>query len=350
MKSIRLLLSLFLAAGISIGISSAADQDNSIDLVGVWNATASSDGNSRQITWTFRKEDGKLTAVSFDKESSDTRTIDRVSVKDKKLTLELDIEQDGNKGTIKVEAEAKSPGSLVGKWTIVGDNGTEYLSGDVKATKELSLVGEWDSTATLPDGNKMESVLTLSGSNSSLKGIISGRNGELEIKKATATESGLKLEFAFESDSNTVSIAIESKAEGNNKLVGHWVVLGEGGEEVTRGDWSAARKVKTLAGTWDVVAEVPDNPDYKGTMTLAVKDGSYSGSSTNDDGKVTQLTAVKVDGNKIELSLPIEADGFTGKITVQAAQQDDGSLKGEWILIGDDGNEAVRKPWKATRQ
>ena len=327
-----------------------ADHHNeSVNLVGVWKATASSDEGEREITWTFKKENDKLKGVSLDGQSGEESNLDRIVVKGKKVTLEIDIEQDGNKGMIQVDAEEKSPGKLVGKWSIVSDEGTEYMSGEVTAMKEVAFAGEWAAVSILPDGSEYESVMSLKGENAKLAGKLDGQAGEIDIDKISMTDKGLQIEFEIEMEGNSFDVKIKAQPDGNDKLKGKWIANGDDGGEAAEGEWSAVRKNKGLAGKWDVVATVPDADDYHGTLTLEAKDGKYGGVSKSNDGEAKEIEAVKSDDKSIEFSTPFEYDGNKGTITVTAKQQEDGSLKGEWVLIGKDGNEWARESWKATR-
>lgn len=321
-----------------------------VDLVGVWDVVASSDGNSREITWTFKQEGKKVTGVSFDHENSEERDLDRVTVKDKKAILEIDVEQDGNKGVIRVEAEEKTPGKLVGKWSVVGEDGTSFMDGKLEAVKQVVFAGEWDATSTLPDGTEIDSVLSLKGKNDKLKGVLESDSGELEIKKVAAKDGQLSLDFNFDMNGDSIHCIIKSKPQGNDKLVGNWVVLGEGGDEVAEGDWSAVRKPRGLAGVWNVVAAVPNNADFTGTLTLTQENGKYAGVSKGDNRDASPLKSVKVDGKELEYSTAFEGGGASGIITVTAVEQADGSLDGEWVFVGSDGNEQARDSWKATRE
>ena len=317
-----------------------------LDLTGVWKATATSDGNTRNITWTFTKKGDELSGTSVDGDSGEKRELDRIAVSEKKVTLEIDIEQDGNTGVIRVEAEEKTAGKLDGKWTIVDDNGNVFMSGEVTAVKEVALAGAWDATATLPDGVKLKSVLELKGKNSDLKGLLSGDAGENKINKVTMSDQELHLEFDVDMNGESFNVVIKAKAEGDNKLVGKWMVDDAGAE----GDWSAVRKVESLAGVWNVVAKVPDNDDYTGTLTLKEADGKYTAVSKGTDSDGVDATKVKVNAGGVEVVLPFNQAGYSGTITIEAARQKDGGLKGEWALVGDDGTEYIRESWKATRQ
>lgn len=321
-----------------------------VALVGVWNAEASSDQGAREITWTFSKKEGKITGVSFDKENGDERQLDRVKVDGKSVVLEIDIEQDGRSGTIRVEAEEKSPGKLSGEWSIVGDDGTKYMDGEVTAIKQVAFAGSWDAKSTMPNGGELEFVMELKGENKKLEGVFEGDNGETDIDSIYAKDNSLLLEFDLDYDGNQIDCEIKAKPEGDNKLVGKWKVIGEDGSTSAEGDWVAVRKAKSFAGKWDVVAAIPNGGEYDGTLTLVDNAGKYSGTAKGDDRDANQLESCTVDGENVEFSCQFEQGEYAGTITVEAKLQADGSLKGEWALTGKDGQEMARDAWHATRE
>jgi hypothetical protein len=337
-----------LALTLSLGSAIYAQKpDTPVDLVGAWKVTASSDEGSRELTWTFSNDGDKLSGDSLDNGNSERRALDRITVKGKEVKLEVDINQDGNQGTIVVEAEEESPGKLLGKWAIVGTDGTEYMSGKVSAVKEVQFEGEWVATATLPDGQTMESNMKLAGPNSALKGSVNGRAGEVELDKLTAKDRQLELAFDFEMDGNTIDCTIKAEAKDTTNLVGKWSVVGEDGAEMASGKWMAVRKAAGLAGVWDVVASVPDGADYNGTLTLTETNGKYAGETKSSGGEARSLSSAEINGESVKLTVPFEYQGITGTITINAKQTPEGSLKGEWVLTGNDGNELARETWTA---
>lgn len=342
---------IFLVVALTLSTFANADHHNgAVDLVGSWNVVASSENGSRELTWTFKKKNGKLHGISVNQEDGDERTFDRMSVDEKKVTLEVKIESDGQTGKIIVEAEEKSPGKLSGEWRVVTEDGSEYAAGDIVAKKQVSFAGEWETVAELPDGETSESTLTLTGKNDGLKGKIDSESWSVELNKVSTEDERLRLHFEIEVDDTPLQITVKAKPEGNDKLVGEWVAKGEDGSDAAEGKWSATRKL-ALVGKWDVVASVPNSGDYNGTLTLMAKNGHYAGTSQSDDGEPRELKTVAVDGDAVEFTVPFESDGNTGTITIQAKIQDDGSLVGEWILTGgDDDTEYARESWKATRK
>ncbi len=341
-----------LATAIAFGLSSVATADHHlklVDLTGVWNVMASTEEDVRELSWTFKKDGDKYSGISQDHENGDERKLDRITVKEKKVILEIDLEVDGNKGMIKVEAEEKGSGKLVGKWSIVGEDGNEFMSGDITAKKQVAFAGEWDLVAELPDGAEIESLLTLKGKNDALKGTFDGDLGETKIEDISAKDNELRMEFDLEIDGDTVHCVIEAEAKGNNELEGEWVAKDDDGDEIANGEMSAKRKPVGLAGTWKVVAAVPNDGEYNGTLTLTNENGKYAGTSKSDNGEPRALKTISVDDKKVKFTVPFERDEYTGTITIEATIKGD-SLVGEWILTGSDGDEYARDEWKATRQ
>ena len=337
MNPARLLFAFFFAAFLCPFVQA----DESVDLTGVWHAEAGADGNSRKVTWTFTKDGEKFKGTSFDHETEEERELDRIKVKGKNVTLEIDVEQDGIEGMIVVEVKETAPGKLEGEFEVVGDDGTEYLSGDVTAAKEVTFAGVWNTVAVLPGGQELESQLKLEGANAKLMGSLVSENGEIKIETIRAKKESLHFEFEFDMDGNTLDVEVKADAKGKDKLVGKWSASGE------EGDWSAVRK-PTLVGLWNVVATIPDSADYKGTLMLKKKAGKYSGVSKRDNGDTQDLSKIKIDDQTVMFSTPFEQDGFEGIVTVTAKLRDDGSLDGDWVMVSD-GQEVASDSWKATK-
>lgn len=342
----------FLTVLAILGLTATVQGDHHLKPVrlgGVWKVEASTDGGERELTWTIKKEGTKHSGVSYDHESDEERDFDRITVKEKKVTMEMDIEQDGMTGIIRIQGEETAVGKLAGKWSIVGDDGTEFMSGKFEAMKDVQFAGEWEAVSMLPNGDELESMVVLTGKNKRLKGHIEGDNGKIELDKIRAKDGTFRIEFDFDMNGNTIDCVIEAKTEGENKLVGKWIVPTPEGGEMT-GDWHAARKAKGIAGDWSVVAVVPDSPDYKGTLSLAMENGKLTGKSSGDHGDSSKLKSAKFDGKLLTLSFPFERDGYDLTIEVEAKLQKDGSLDGEWAAIDDSGQQLMQDSWKATRK
>lgn len=321
-----------------------------LQLDGVWNVLAETEDNEREIKWTITEEKGKLTGESLDLQDGSTRKLDRITVKGDSVQIETDVEMDGVKGIIHVEAKRKKAGRLEGEWSIVGVDGTEYMSGELFAVKQVQYAGEWASTASLPEGGTHGASLMLKGKNAKLSGQFESDWGKSEVQSIKLTKSGLRMEFELVMEEEPLECVIRAKAKGADKLVGEWSIIGDDGNTTASGDWSAIRKAVSLAGDWQVVATVPDSEDYVATLSLQQKGDKYSGTSTGRDGAATALDAIKVHGKKFEFQVPFNQDGNEGTVTVKAGLQKDGSLDGEWVLTDDSGTEWARDQWKASRK
>ena len=333
------------------GLLSMANADHhleGIDLAGVWHVKAENDEGARELRWTFEADGDRFKGASEDLSSGNERKFDRVKVKQKAVTVEMDIERDGQVGVIIVKAEESSAGKMAGRWSIENDEGDEFMSGKLSAWKEVEFSGKWDAVAELSDGNRLESVVSLEGKNSNLKGVLTGESGEIEIDTAQVERRSVRLEFDFEMNGNDIDCIIEAEADGNNKLVGKWRIPDLDGQEVS-GKWTAARKGADIAGQWNVTAVVPGADEYKGTLSLVKRGDKYSGSSKSSNGDTSELDSLAFDGKQLKYSVPFEQDGFVGTISVEAELQKDGSLRGEWIAKDQDGQEVARDSWTAKR-
>lgn len=344
-------LAFVLAMGIIVG-AHGEHHLAPVDLAGVWKVTASSEDGERGMTWTITGEGEALTGSSVDGGSGDERKLDRIKVDEKRVTIEVDFERDGNTGVIRVIAEEKEAGRLSGKWSVVGDDGVEYMSGGLSAVKEsgIAYAGDWIAVSVLPDGNEMSAALVLTGENASLKGVFKGENGTLEIDRITAGGKSLRCEFDIEMEGAALAIVIEAEPRGDKRLVGKWIAKGADGAEAATGEWSATRQAGLdLAGAWEVTAALPDGGEYTGTVHLVLTDGEYSGTSKSPDGSERELKSVNVDGKALVLTLDYENEGQSGTLRVAAEHNEDGSLNGRWSLVDGNGSEVAGDSWSATR-
>ena len=340
MKTLKPIIAFFAVLGI-VAQAQADHHLKPVKLDGVWKVSASMDGGEeREYTWTFKKDGDKFSGISLDHENDDERDFESIKVKEKKVVIEMEIEGDGQEGVIRIEGEEKSPGKLVGKWSVVD---TPY-EGDFVAMREVDFAGEWDAVSVLPDGQGIKSVLKLMKKSGKMMGVLDGQAGKIDLDKVSVKDGKLHVEFAFEMQGNEIEVSIDAKPEGDDKLVGEWSVPDGGG---TSGDWSAKRK-SPLAGAWKYMAVVPDG-DQEGDIMFAMKDGKLSGTSKGPDGDATKMDKIAFDGKKLMFSVPFERDGVEGIVNIEAKVQKDGSLDGEWILVGGDGNEYARDSWKAKR-
>lgn len=341
---------LFAILALLANISFAQDKSaKSIDLEGEWNIKVSMPEGEDAVTWIIVKEDGKLTGKGIDHEDDEEFTFDRITVDGNKATVEVDVDQDGNTIVIRAEVEQLTRDTLKGEISATAENDAVLMEAKLKGTRAIQYAGEWNTVSTMRNGNELESVLNLKGKNNALTGVLQRKAGDIDLDKVSIKDGQVRIEFELDMNGNSIECVVEAKPKGANQLVGKWNVERPNGNVMT-GDWKATRKAPTLAGTWDVVAVVPDSPEYNGTLVLELNDGKYSGTNEGQNGDVKELTMVKVGVAEIEIAFPFESGGNEGSIGVEAKLQKDGSLKGEWFLTDDSGQEWVRDEWKATRK
>lgn len=343
--------SLFLASGLAF----ADHHKKPVNLEGVWNTVAGSDEGERKFTVTVAREGTAYTGTSHSIENGKDRKIDRISVKQKKVTLEFDMERDGEKRLIKVIADEKAPGKLVGKWSVEGSDGTVHMTGPWRADKEVifSLGGEWDSVGTTGEGEKHSSTMTISGSGAGLKGKFAGEAGDLKIDTVRLNKENLHLAFVLDLDGTKVPTTIEAKATDDNTLEGKWIIKNEANEVAATGDWTAKRNAKpafVLAGDWDIVATLPEGDEYNGTLSIQKKGKRFSGSSKSDEGEARELKSITFDGKNLVYTVGVELNDQDGIITVTGVKEGDDGFKGRWSLAGPDKKEIAGNSWQATRE
>ncbi len=310
-----------LAAFATLAFSPAAHAAD-LDLAGIWQATSTSQEAERNFTWTFAKEGESWTASSQDHAGGDERKFDRVTLDGKKVTMEIDYDREGHSGVLRVVTEGSDAGKLEGKWSVIGSDGTVHAEGGVTAQKETAFVyaGLWKSKSTLPDGEVVAADVMLKGANAALEGAITTAEGVvIEIAKATADGKNLRFEFKVEIEGKAVPGVVEASPDGEDKLAGVWILKGDDGGEVAKGEWQATRaETPSLAGDWNVSATTPDGGAHTSTMTIALDGEAYGGKFKSSEGEEMAFTSVKVEGGHLVVTLKLERDGQSGTITVDA--------------------------------
>ena len=213
-------------------------------LAGKWNVTADTENGERGYQWTFTEKDGAYSGSMINDDDGSEREIKKIEFKEGKLTFVVDLEIDSQPLSIKVAtklADKKQDGT----WAIHDANGSEFATGDLTAVKEseaASLEGEWNTVAVLPDGQKLESVLTLKNENEKLTGTLQGTSTTSKLENIKREGEEVRIEFTMEGPSGPRDVVIEATLESKNALTGEWILLSDSGEEEAFGDWSANRK------------------------------------------------------------------------------------------------------------
>ena len=102
-----------------LGLAPASAGELSVPLDGIWKATASTDDGDKHYTITITKDGDVMGGSIIEDGKDDERRLDRVNVDGKNVTIEIDIESDGQNGIVKVAAEEKENGTLIGTWAIL---------------------------------------------------------------------------------------------------------------------------------------------------------------------------------------------------------------------------------------
>ena len=327
-------------------------QEKSVDLPGTWNSFASTDDGENEYTLTIKKNESGLSGVSVARDSGEERELDRIKVKDGTVTIEVDIENNGQTGIIRVEAKQTSPGKLEGKWQIVDTAGEEYLSGDWKAKKKVKakLEGTWKSAATMEDGSDLESNMTIKKSADKYSGNMKSDRGEIALKTIKVDGSKVAMTFDIEVEGESLDGTIDASFSGENSLDGSWAVKNDSDVEVASGPWNATREGFDPVGAWEISAVIPDGT-YSAVANIKKNDeGKLVGTIEGPDGKSRDLDNIKAEGNAISFTTDYESDEATGVITVKTKAGPDGKLIGTWALTGSDGGEIASDSISATRK
>jgi hypothetical protein len=346
------------AAAFSIVAQGAAfaEAGGTVDLPGTWAVDAATEDGSRELEWKFEKDGDAVKGASKDYNNGTTREFTDIKVDGHRLTLEMAFEFDGNRGLIKVDAEQSSPGTLKGKWGLLGADGTEYATGALTAVKEVTVAyaGEWDVTSVVGDGREMKAKLILRGEGSDLEGKFLGRNGgSLAIDDIAVTDQAVRLAFAMQIQQQPADIVVEADLDPTgNSLRGKWTRKAGDGSDAASGAWSAERMEKpNVSGKWGYTATTSEG-EMAGALNLFFhRDAEqYTGNVTIADGPGTDLASVSVDGKSVTFSLPFSRGDVSGTVSVEAELQDEGSLVGTWELKSVDGAEVESDAWKAVRK
>ena len=124
-RSLSFLFSLCL-----FGLGLARADELAVPLEGVWKATASTDNGDKYYTLTITKDGESLGGSIVEDGEEDGRNLDRIKVDGTKVSIEIDIESDGQKGIVRVSSAESGPGTLAGTWSILDSSGTSLMSGE----------------------------------------------------------------------------------------------------------------------------------------------------------------------------------------------------------------------------
>jgi hypothetical protein len=350
MKTTSYLLCVLFVAIQSAVFSASRAESLSVPLEGSWKVTATTGENDEKFyTLTITKEEKKFGGTFVEDGKDESRELSRVKVDGKKINIEIDIEVETQKGILKIITEEKESGKLTGKWSIEDTAGTEYLSGELVATKEIeaTLPGKWDAVATLPNGNERTSVTTIEGTGPDYKGRSESERGTTEIPKIHQEDKHVSIEIPRERDGRAMIIKIKAALEGTT-LTGKWTLLDDAGTETATGDWKATKRNEFLfEGKWNLVAIDPDDKEVKVTLDITQKEGVYGGRAEFEKGAL-DLKEVTHKKGAVSISVPYESDGTQGLITLKGKAAGS-EIKGTWSFVSTDGSVTEDGDWSASR-
>ncbi len=219
-------------------------QEANAVFAGVWSAAAESDQGTNESVWTFSRSGNKLAGAIASKEGDASKKLESVKIDGKRLSFQFRMNVEGTDVDIAIQMELVSNMKMEGTYTALDISGSELATGNISAEKQAKpLRGTWRAAAILPNGNEMESSLSLTGKSSELAGVITTQNGEYDVKKIAIKDGKVRLEFEFdEAAGNTMEIVVEAKQTSDDTLAGKWILI-QDGNEVDSGAWRAARVV-----------------------------------------------------------------------------------------------------------
>ena len=262
--------------------------------------------------------------------------MDLIKIEGNKITLETDVESNGQTGIIRVTAEGdEAENKLKGKWAAVDSADTELMGGDFSAERlfKLELPGKWTAIATVGE-EEMTASVELKEADSKVVGSFTGEDEkEVKFTKIETKEKDVTLEFSNDVNGTNLDFRISAKAQTADSLEGKWVVFDESGQEGYSGKWIAQRVVPfTLAGAWSATSMLPDGSSNNSTFTIEEKDDVYSGKVVSDTTEIG-LSSVNLKDEKVAIAFPFGE----ATVTITAAVKD-GKLDGKWALPTPDGD------------
>ena len=208
------------------------------EFVGEWLATGEMpDGGESKSTIAIAKKDGKLTAV-LTTENGEEMPLDRVKTEGKKLTLEVDMENDGQSGTVGASGSLNDNGEVVGKWYMKGSDGTDYGSADWKAVRSLKsmLTGNWNAVGKTDEGD-LEHEAVFSKSGGKFQGYLSSNDGDIDLENLKIDENMMTFQLPYLEGTLKFKISPRSAS----KLVGKWTFFDSSDFEAASGEWVATK-------------------------------------------------------------------------------------------------------------
>lgn len=242
-----------------------AQEAKNASVAGVWNVVADVDGLETKSTWMIEQSNDEVTGHFISEVDSKKRSIERISLDGKRVRLEFAFEYQSLGLSIVVNGNVDGD-SFEGTYS-ASVNENELKSGAVKGQRKLApkFAGTWESVATLPNGEELAGLFSITGENDSLSGTISGDSSETKLDKAVVDNDKLRMEFVLEADGQARNIVVEASLEGEDSLDGRWILLDGNGDEEATGDWIAKRNAEAFDGS--------TLESFRGYTTEAIGDG-----------------------------------------------------------------------------
>ena len=332
-------------------------------IAGVWEVLATVPGEEpKEYLWTIESEgDGYVGRAQGD---DGTVAFSEIEFEDDRLEIEVPL---GEGGTVYLVGR-RVDGRLVGEWRLEDEGGDEVAEGEWRAGRQGrvsggtdpvakdsgGIVGVWQFEATLPDGESHAARLFIERRGNRYAGRSESEHGDAKFESIRYDDE--KLEIEIELPGGEIVVLLKARLDGD-RLEGEWVVEDDVGVEVAKGSWQATREVGSdddtatvvsdLAGTWEVVAVLPDGSE-RNSKTILARDGErYSGRSESEDGTV-EFDKVSFAGGGLEIEFKLEIEGRETPFSIRA-KLEDGRLEGRWMVHSPDGEELASGEWRAAR-
>lgn len=259
---------------LAIGVSPVVAQENS-NVAGKWKITAETDEGIENYDWTIKKSGDSYSGFLIEENDGARRELDSIKVDGKSVSFAFEMELGDESLEIAVEMELVSANELKGKFSVRAD-GNEVSSGKtqaVRVAKKLKpMAGAWKSTATLPDGNALESEMVLKGKNESLKGTFSTNDGETEIEKISVERNKVQFEMSVDVEGNTVDIVVEAVQKSDDSMKGTWSLM-QDGVAAQSGAWVAERSASESDSKVTALFDGSSMDHFRGYATEKIGDG-----------------------------------------------------------------------------
>ncbi len=333
--------SIVLAAVLLLGFPALSFGGGPID--GRWRAVFSSAQGERDY-YLELKQDGTKVRGALISPRSGEYPLKSGSIKDGKLSIEVEREYGDNRVTLEIRGPLKEGRHVDGKISVEGNE-----IADFKMTRLPRPAGKWNVVAKSPDeSNEYPLVLLLEKGKKGFAGHFESELGKHKVTEAGWQGADFKIGFVLPMDGNEIPVQIAVAFEGDNKLVGKWTVEGDG-QQYT-GKWSATREIPKprfdLAGRWKTFASTSDGNSYEADLVVSREGEKLVGKYSGQLGDLN-YDDVKQDGRVVRLELTAAINDNSVTFVVEAEAKGDHRLVGKWIVKG---NDEFSGDWKAERE